>query len=253
MSNHVLQTIADLEVRLRAELDVANETKRSINSLCRLAQMPERYPNVGADAEAQPTRIQADTFYGKPLMTAMRDYLLMRKVQMLGAASVNDIHDALTRGGFRFQAKDEENAKAGIRQSLTKNAEVFHKLPNGEYGLLAWYPAAKAARAEPEAPEPRKDSPPARPKSAGGVKPKGKNFGWAQQIDKTLSAAAKPMTPGEIATAILDRNPGFDSPHAEAIVRKNLNEKGAAMGWVKDGGAWKKVSKPGSAQGETRE
>lgn len=31
----------------------------------------------------------------------------------------------------------------GIRQVLRKNSGIFHRLPNGEWGLLAWYERVK--------------------------------------------------------------------------------------------------------------
>jgi hypothetical protein len=50
-------------------------------------------------------------------------------------------------GGYHFQAKNDDYAKRGLYQSLTKNSSTFHKIPaNGKYGLLEWYPAAKAAK-----------------------------------------------------------------------------------------------------------
>lgn len=90
--------------------------------------------------------IRNDQFYGQPLATAIREFLQMRKAAGGGAASVKEIYDALVRGGFKFEARDDVNAQRGLRQSLTKNSITFHKLPNGNYGLLEWYPNAKPAR-----------------------------------------------------------------------------------------------------------
>src|SRR5438132_8921727 len=63
----------------------------------------------------------------------------MRKASGGGAASVETIYQALKAGGYRFDTKNEENARNGVRISLRKNSATFHKLPNGEYGLCSWY------------------------------------------------------------------------------------------------------------------
>ena len=121
------------------------EQKRVVNGLCESAGRPLMYQDIDRASVAQLGNIQPDQYYGQPLATAMRSILEMRKAMGRGPATVREIHDTLVQGGFKFEAKDE-NALRGLRQSLTKNSAVFHKLPNGSYGLLEWYPNAKPAR-----------------------------------------------------------------------------------------------------------
>lgn len=90
--------------------------------------------------------IRSDQFYGQPLAAAIRTILEMRRKQERGPATVNEIYGALIEGGFAFDTRNDENAKRGLRVSLTKNSVTFHKLPNGKYGLLDWYPGAKTKR-----------------------------------------------------------------------------------------------------------
>ena len=66
-----------------------------------------------------------------------------RRAELI-AATVNEIYDGLIAGGYQFDAKDALNAKRGLRISLTKNSSTFYRVPNGRYGLLVWYPNAKA-------------------------------------------------------------------------------------------------------------
>ncbi len=47
-------------------------------------------------------------------------------------------------GGYKFETASEENAKTGVRNALRTSSSIFHRLPNGHYGLLSWYPSAKA-------------------------------------------------------------------------------------------------------------
>jgi len=124
-----------------------SDTKAMVNRLCVLAEMPPIYDDV-SEAGAQPSiaSLRADTFYGKVITTAAREYLQMRKAAGLGPATARDIFENLKKGGFAFDTKIEANAITGVRNTLRKNSSIFHKLPNGEYGLLAWYPRAKAAK-----------------------------------------------------------------------------------------------------------
>lgn len=120
--------------------------KRMVNQLCEYAKRPPLYPDAESGQKATVSAIRTDQFYGKPLATAIREYLEMRRASNMGAAAVREIFDALKTGGFKFEAKDETNAMRGLRQSLTKNSVTFHKLPNGSYGLREWYPNVKPAK-----------------------------------------------------------------------------------------------------------
>src|ERR1043166_1968721 len=133
--------LADLERKV-------NETKTTINRLCEIAGSPAIYADVGATTQPSVTSIKGDTFYGKVLTTAAREYLEMRKAANLGPATPREIYEALVKGGFAFETKVEANAITGLRATLRKNSSIFHRLPGprGEYGLLAWYPRAKRVK-----------------------------------------------------------------------------------------------------------
>jgi hypothetical protein len=150
MSEHLQKAIAELEAKLQEQLKAAAKTKSGINQLAELAGLPAPYPDT--EERASGGAIRPDQFYGKPLHTAMRAYLDMRGPTR-GPATVNDIFDALKLGGFQFDTKSDDNAKRIIRITLTRNTLVFHKLPNGSYGLLAWYPNVKASKTKTKAKE----------------------------------------------------------------------------------------------------
>jgi hypothetical protein len=122
------------------------ETKRAINRLCELAGGPPMFDNIDTESRASVTALRTDQFYGKVLNTAAREYLDMRKAANLGPAMPREIYEALVEGGFKFDTKSETNAITALRQVLRKNSSTFHRLPHGAYGLLAWYPNAKAAK-----------------------------------------------------------------------------------------------------------
>lgn len=144
MSEHLKHTIADLQSKLAEQEEAVITTKTLINQLAEMAGMPPVY----SDAELQVANtsnlsIRSDQFYGQPQATCVREILEMRRSLNQGPATVNEIFEAMKEGGFAFDTKNDENAKRGLRISISKNTALFHKLPNGRIGLLAWYPKAK--------------------------------------------------------------------------------------------------------------
>jgi hypothetical protein len=142
MSEHVERTI---EMVLNQIGDLEREVarkKNTVNDLCAIISRPPMFLEI---AGASATQLTDDAFYGKPLAAAVEEVFERRKQAGQGAATVAEIYDTLIRGGFHFTTKNVENAKRGLYISLTKNA-LFHKLPNGSYGLLAWYPNVPQAK-----------------------------------------------------------------------------------------------------------
>jgi hypothetical protein len=139
-----------LEQRLADYERKANSIVEVINDLRKEDGLPPRGPfGGGGDATRARagnhtvTQIKSDTFYGKKLQTAVREYLEMRKIQNLGPATPREIYDAITQGGFKFEAKDANTSMIGMRALLRKRTAFFHRLPNNTYGLTSWYPDLK--------------------------------------------------------------------------------------------------------------
>jgi len=115
------------------------ERKRAINKLLSLQGREPAYTDASLSTGTGSAKIRSDQFYGTPSMSvAAREYLDMRG-QAVGPATVDEIYSALAAGSFRFE-NDESVAKPALKQSLTKNTAIFHRLPNGMVGLLKWYP-----------------------------------------------------------------------------------------------------------------
>lgn len=147
MTDAFAPAIAALQSELAEIERKARELKSTINVLCKHAGSAEIYPNIEAEGSGPTvTSIKADTFYGKVIGAAAREYLEMRKSANLGPASPREIYDALVQGGFQFDTKSEQVSLVSLRSNLRKNSKTFHKLPNGQYGLLSWYPNAKPAK-----------------------------------------------------------------------------------------------------------
>ena len=64
----------------------------------------------------------------------------------MGAASVPEIYKVMQDGGYLFDAKNDANSQRGLHIAMGKNTNVFHRLPNGNYGLREVYPAVKDSR-----------------------------------------------------------------------------------------------------------
>jgi hypothetical protein len=144
VSDHIRQTIAELQKALIEDQKKVLDKKHLINQLAELAGMGRIYPD--AELQGGPSlnlAIQSDQFYGQPLASSIRTILELRKALNQGPATINEIYSSLIEGGFAFETKNEENAKRGLRISITKNSDVFHKLPNGKFGLVIWYPNVK--------------------------------------------------------------------------------------------------------------
>ena len=146
MDNNVLNAVEVFKNRVKEKELELNRLKKAVNDMAQDAGLPLVYSSVATETVGSIASITSDQFYGQGLSTAIRMYLEMRKASGLSAANVNDIYEAVKTGGYKFETKDEENAKTGVRNTLRKNSAQFHRLPNGEYGLLSWYPNAKPAK-----------------------------------------------------------------------------------------------------------
>jgi hypothetical protein len=153
MTKTVEEVINDLSAEIAADDAALRKKKETVNTLCGVVGRAPAFVLEGA-AAAIPTQIRSDQFYGQPLAAAVRTILEMRKQRNLGAATNREIFDALTAGGYEFDTKSDDIAQKSLRNSLAKNTALFHKLPNGQFGLLSWYPNVKKPKSSsPATPE----------------------------------------------------------------------------------------------------
>lgn len=137
--------ISRLEQKLEAQLKDVAETKKAINLLLKMGGEPPRYTDIDSGG-AVALAVRSDMYYGQPLSSVVGDVLTRNKSAGGGAMSVNEIYDAMVKGGYKFETQSDDNAKRGLRISLTKNSTKFHRVPNGNWGLREWYPNVKAER-----------------------------------------------------------------------------------------------------------
>jgi len=143
MSDHFEQTIAELQKTLVKQEQEVIKTKMMINSLCVYANKPPLFSDASLTTSEVSGITRTDQFYGKPLASAVREVLNIRQNSNIGPATVKEIYELLLEGGYSFDAKDAQNAQRNLRISLAKNVALFHKLPNGRFGLVSWYPTVK--------------------------------------------------------------------------------------------------------------
>jgi len=189
--NTVLNAIEVFKNRVKDKESELNRLKKAVNDMALDANLPPVYSSIASENVGSVASIKSDQFYGQGLSTAIRMYLEIRKASGLSAASVNDIYEAVKGGGYKFETKDVENAKASLRNTIRKNSAQFHRLPNGEYGLLSWYPNAKPSKDDSDdeseknkkPKEQKKSEIPANNPAANG------SFFTNDQIRETISAA----------------------------------------------------------------
>lgn len=150
------------------EVEAAEEElqslKRAANAFAKRAGAELPYPDVDASTSnrAGALNVRPDQFVGQSApAAAARAFLELRGAQR-GAAGIDDIFDALRRGGYSFEQRTDAEAKAALKVALAKDTNV-HRIDNGaygvSYGLLSWYPGVTRERREPQA---QSEAPPLR-------------------------------------------------------------------------------------------
>jgi hypothetical protein len=211
MNDDIVNTIEVLATRVRGKEDEANKLKHLVNELCAEAGVAIRYPNVAQNGAAG-SAIRADHFYGQTLTAAIRNYLEHRKASGLGAATVVDIFRAIRDGGYKFESKSEHNKQISVGNALRKTSSIFHRLPNGQYGLLAWYPSAKAL--------PENDGPKAKGNGKGRHSAQKQTPGAAPE-----KAPADQVTNKEIREVVLSQTGEFQAIDIETAVKAKFPSK----------------------------
>lgn len=206
MEDDILNTIEVLTARVKTKEDEANKLKKLVNELCSEAGVQIRYPAIPQSGST--TTIRADHFYGQSLTAAIRNYLEIRKAGGLGAVSVPEIFKAIKGGGYKFGSKNEETARIVVGNALRKTSSIFHRLPNGQYGLLSWYPSARA---------PENDD-------AQGKKRPGKKK-VAKTKETTEAGTNNDVTNKEVREVILAQAGNFQGTDIEKAVREKYPAK----------------------------
>lgn len=145
MSEYLRKAIDEMEKKLQEQMNEVAETKKAINLLCRRLGEAPRFEDVVAESVKGSAYIRPDQFFNKPLATAVREYLQLRG----NAATVDEIYEALERGGFEFVGKNEAIKQRGLQISLSKSRKLFAYLKASDtFGLWEFYGGRPKGRDE---------------------------------------------------------------------------------------------------------
>jgi len=136
----VKAAIRELEEKLQAQLRQVADTKKAINVLCGVVGDPPRFSDVEEPQASGAQRIRADQYFGKSITIAAGEFLKTRG----SAASVEEIIDALKRGGCDLGANPLKNVKI----SLSKNSKTFAQINEDTFGLWEMYGGRPRKRVE---------------------------------------------------------------------------------------------------------
>jgi hypothetical protein len=137
-SERLKRMFADLMEEIGEREQQVVPLKRMANDLA--SQLGEEPPfALDSSSPRVSGRIAPDAFasFSAP-SPAARKFLEMRKAAGGGAATVDEIFDALFQGGYPFDGDNKAVLKGGVKIALAKDKQV-EMLPNGHYGLRSWY------------------------------------------------------------------------------------------------------------------
>jgi len=219
MTDDISNTIEVLSARVRTKEDEANKLKKLVNELCTEAGLEARYPGITETGGAS-TQIRSDEFYGQTLTAAIRNYLERRKIAGFGAATLSEIYKAIKDGGYKFETANELNAKTAVGNALRKTSSIFHRLPNGQFGLLIWYPGAK------EKPESETSSKGNGASISSGKKvKKSKAAETEEKCEPSPKTASERVTNSDIRDIALAQQAEFKTNDIEAAVKVKYPSK----------------------------
>lgn len=141
--------LADMREEIQEQEEAVATLKRTANMFATAKGLAEPYPDVSSATTSSGRRSaepRPDQFanFGAP-STAARGYLEWRG-RDVGSATAEQICDALLAGGYPFADKTRSGALNGLKIAMAKDSLV-RRLPNGTYGLAAWYPQAAKPKA----------------------------------------------------------------------------------------------------------
>jgi hypothetical protein len=136
MAHQLQAAIDEINKVIESKRKELRELERSVNALCHEAGVEPIYQESLTPEASGRVLLRPDTYYGKPLATAVKDYLESRR----HAAPLPEVLGALEQGGFDFDNAgwEPENRLRNLAISISKNP-AFHRLPSGVIGLKPWY------------------------------------------------------------------------------------------------------------------
>ncbi|MGA9056989.1 MAG: hypothetical protein WB763_10810 [Terriglobia bacterium] len=136
--------IKELQGKLEKQERDVSQTKSAINVLlATLGEVPLFEQTENKTSAQGNVTIRADQYFKKGITAAAKEYLKAKG----SAAKVEEIIDALTKGGCELGA----NALKNVKISLSKNSRIFAQINEDTFGLWEMYGGRpREKKAEPE-------------------------------------------------------------------------------------------------------
>jgi len=140
LTEHISKVLEDIRADITALEKEVIKKKQLANQLAEMGELPVPYVTIQEPEVARSADIARDDFVGLQLKAAIRSYLRKRAASTPKEkpATVREILDGLTSGGYEFGTKNESSQNRLIRQILSKRTETFRRVGK-TYGLTAWY------------------------------------------------------------------------------------------------------------------
>ncbi len=113
-----------------------------------------------------------------------------------------------------------------LRQRI--RSKVFHRLPEGDYGLLVWYPNAKPPKGDEEEEGTAPPSTSSKTLLSANGSASGKNA--ADVLFAALTAAGKPLSRGELLKSAAGHGVPIDKSTASQIMSRDNRFNGVGRG-----------------------
>ena len=131
-----MNAVVELNKDIKELQEAINKKKQAVNVMYESMGEQPLY-EIEGETKINHT-MRPDLFYGRSFATVAAEFLKMRKQ----ACSAIEITEGLTKGGFDFPWREDDRLR-NVAISLSKNSQLFQKLPNNTFGLLEWYPTKK--------------------------------------------------------------------------------------------------------------
>lgn len=142
MNDELQAAIDRLKDDLKVKVQAVSDTKRAINMIAKTMGRDPLYPDAEPESAEGTGSIRPDEYYGKTLGKSAQDFIRRSNT----ACTLEQIIAGLVRGGFDFKLQGwtggEGDRARALAAALSKNPDVFHRLPSGLWGLAENYPTA---------------------------------------------------------------------------------------------------------------
>jgi septum formation inhibitor MinC len=132
------QKVEELDRMIQEKRHELEDLYKKVNMLCELFDIPHDKYEVKEEKKAIRLTLKGDEYFRRPMATVITLILQDRKVREMGPATLEEILEKMSEGGYVFNVKEP---KIAVGTALGKNMK-FTKIGD-KWGLTEWYPKVK--------------------------------------------------------------------------------------------------------------